>query len=117
MFGLDVLVCVSLVPPSLGGLLLPRTAVLAALMPSTIELRPANPEAKRMMDVPLVTDRPAAGSATSARHINRLRACPARPGVALVQAKVPAAKRFVAESVAMRYGVLACLPRLLQYGI
>jgi hypothetical protein len=106
MFGLDVLVGVSLVPPSLGRLLFPWAAVLTTLMPSTIELRVANAEAAGRMDIPLMTDRPAAGSATSTSYLNRLGAWTARPGVALVQAKVPAAKRFVADLTALWYSVL-----------
>jgi hypothetical protein len=95
MLGFEVVVGVSLLPPSLGGLLLSRTAMFAAFVPAAVELGLAGTEAHGGCSLSLMTDAASCRSATSACNIDILEAWRAVACVALVEAQVTAWEGFV----------------------
>lgn len=110
VLGFKVVVGASLLPPSLGGLLLTRTAMLAAFVAATVELGLAGAKAHGGFGHSLVTDPSCSRPATSARDVDVLEAWSAVACVALVEAQMPTGKRLVAGLVAMRNIILARLP-------
>ena len=114
VLGLKVLVGCFLLPPPFHGLLLSGAAVLAALMPATVELSLADSEAQGCLDRALMTSRSKRRPAASASHVDGLATERARSGVARVLAQVPARELLVTRLLAVRNWVLTRLPGLCQ---
>jgi hypothetical protein len=112
MLGFKVVVGTSLLPPSLGGLLLARTAMLAAFVPAAVELGLAGAKAHGGLSLSLVTDAACSRSATSACDVDVLETWSAVTYVALVEAQMPAGKRLAAGLVAMRNIIPTRMPWL-----
>lgn len=85
MLGFKVVVGTSLLPPSLGSLLLSRTAMLTAFVPPTVELGLASSEAHGAFSHSLVTDASCGRPATSACDVDVLEAWSAVSCVAVVE--------------------------------
>ena len=114
MLGLEVLVGCFLLPAPLHRLLLPGAAVLAALMPSTVQLSLAGSEAQGCLDRALMASRSERRPATSTGHVDGLGTERARSGVARVLAQVPARELLVTRLLTMGDWILARLPGLCQ---
>lgn len=110
VLGFKVVVGTSLLPPSLGGLLLARTAMLAAFVSATVELGLAGAKAHRGFCLSLVTDASCGRPATSACDVDVLEAWSTVACVALVETQMPTGKRLVAGLVAMGNIILTRLP-------
>lgn len=91
----------------LGRLLLPRTAVFAALVPAAAKVRLADSRAHWSLDAALVAERPAACSPANARNIDRLVTRSAVSSVAFGWAEMTARQLLMARFSAMRHEVLA----------
>ncbi len=106
MLRLEVLVGRPLLLPPLGRLLLARAAAFSTLVPSTVELSPADAEAVRVLDVPLVASRVGHCPSAPARNVHGLGARRAGTGMAFVQAQMTASQNLIAWLVAVWDGFL-----------
>jgi hypothetical protein len=97
----------------LRGLSLPLAAVFATLVAATAQVGLASSHAQGVLNIPLMTYRLGACSATSARNIHRLIAESAVASVALRPAQVTAGKKLLAGPVAVRNAIFTGLPWLI----